>query len=185
MIPYLSLDVETGGLDPDVHSLLEISAIYDDGSSLTKFNALVNPGTFVIGEWALAQHTRSGLLQEALESGRPEEEVLEDLSSFIGGIVSRQGGKKITVAGKNPHFDVSFLKKSCELYEVDGVVDQFHHRMLDVGSLYAELGVDSLLSLPDLARVIGMPDEFVAKAEGHRAEPDALAVIALIRRKLS
>ena len=64
-LKYLSIDVETGGLDPNNHDILEFAAVFDDlGSetpdydSLPKFHAYIVQDTYRTGAYAAVMHER-------------------------------------------------------------------------------------------------------------------------------
>jgi len=166
---YISIDIETTGLDPEKHQILEFAAVYDDleQSKLLKFHRLIYWEDYVINRDCLKLHEE--LLKEIRDKAAHFETIIiEQLASHFGSWLARIGsGDGYNVAGKNfAGFDGLFLKKIPSF-------PKWHHRVIDVGSMYLEADIQRL---PGLGEITG--------AAGHRALPDALAVVTAIRNRV-
>jgi DNA polymerase III subunit epsilon len=99
---FVVLDLETTGLDPECHEIIEVAALRIDRVAVTHdtFEALVIPGSRMAGH--LAKST--GISQELLDSeGRPLGTVLPALKDFVG---------DLPLVSFNADFDLAFLRKA-------------------------------------------------------------------------
>lgn len=120
------------GLDPKEHVIIEVAAeITDfDFKTLASFEALIKQPEEVLArsnQWALEQHTKSGLLERVRRNGRSEEEVKHELIGLIRG---QFGDEPAILAGNSIYNDRMFINKWWP--EVNELL---HYRMLDVSSL--------------------------------------------------
>ena len=169
---YISIDIETTGLDPEKHQILEFAAVFDDLEqpkrleNLPTFHRLIRWDDYVINNFCLNLHKE--LLQEIRDRNRvviPIDTLAGEFRAWLHGMV----GNNYNVAGKNfAGFDGQFLKKIPDF-------PVWHHRVIDVGSMYLTKDMDTLPSLGDIDRLHSVE---------HRALPDALAVVAAIRNKM-
>ena len=178
---YISIDIETTGLDPEKHQILEFAAAYDDLENpvpieqLPTFVRRIYWDDLVINRYCLKLHR--GLLKEIAEDHADLYETscgnivttIDQLSGHFMTWLSLIGVRKnYNVAGKNfAGFDGLFLKK------VPGFPPWFY-RVIDVGSMFL---TREMSKIPGLGKIVeGEPE--------HRALPDALAVVKAIRQKL-
>ena len=136
MSKVLFLDLETTGLDPRVHSIIEVGAIITD-ESLTE----IEPYHYIIGEspswnwsqYALRMHEANGLLDKcrAHKTGRlyeAERGLIKFLYDHVG-----QSEFPIILAGNSIHFDKKFIE--VHMPELNKLL---HYRMIDIsGALEA------------------------------------------------
>lgn len=167
----LWLDLETTGLDPNKHTILEVACRladferpFETSNDAGPYEAVVffeDPAT--LPAWSRAEmfdqividmHTKNGLWEACRSSVRTlleiESDVLEMLPSDLGDVV---------LAGSTIGFDQSFLR-----VHMPRLATRLHYRLYDVTSV--KLFCQSL----------GMPK--FPKAEAHRAMPDVLESIA-------
>lgn len=98
---YVSLDIETTGLDPLKHRIIELAAIrVQDGKMTEKFSELVNPEESVSA--FITELT--GIDNTMLRHARRIEQVLPDFLTFIGDSV---------ILGQNVRFDIRFIRENC------------------------------------------------------------------------
>ncbi|MBA3823488.1 MAG: GIY-YIG nuclease family protein [Ktedonobacterales bacterium] len=96
-VEFVVLDVETTGLSPSRHRLIEVGAILLQGDHPPDvFDRLINPGKRIPD--FIAQFT--GITQEMVARAPKAENVLPDLLAFIG---------RRPVVGHNVSFDLGFL----------------------------------------------------------------------------
>jgi len=191
---YISLDLETTGIDPVIDQILQISMVVDDLAKpevpvedLPHFTAFIKHEVIIGNAFALGMN---GWILDII-SGRNKKQPpypvltnkttqqLEDtgycgswLSDALEFMDKHFGDDKITVAGKNvAGFDIPFLP--------DVVKAQFRHRVLDVGPLYFNPLFDK--AVPDLA--VCKKRAGINTPVAHDAREDALDVIRLIRSK--
>lgn len=100
MKSYVSIDLETTGLNPKLDKIIEIGAVKVlDGQRAGTFSALVNPGRKL--EQRITELT--GIREEDLKDALYIEDVLEELLDFLG---------DFPLLGHSVLFDYSFLKKA-------------------------------------------------------------------------
>jgi len=101
---YVVLDIETTGLNPDEHEIIEIFAFLVEKERITKqFHKLINPGFFIP-----RRITEITGITNAMLVGQPKiEEVIYDFDNFV---------KDYIIVGHNVKFDLSFLSKAYNVY---------------------------------------------------------------------
>lgn len=127
---YVSVDLETTGLDAYFDSIIECAAIrYENGAEVGRFSSLVNPGCSI--DPFISDLT--GITNEMLSAAPCAEEVLPRLVEFIGTDV---------ILGHNIRFDLRFLESAGYFLEND-YIDTMglsrrlwpefeHHRLCDL-----------------------------------------------------
>lgn len=177
-MPYLSIDIETTGLNPDTCQILEIGVVWDDWirpiAELPTYRRLVIHDEYRGNPYALALN--AALLKQLAGPRQPwflkEEEVGEDMAAWLKSC--GWDGKNMTPAGKNfASFDRQFLKRLPGFEKSVGL----HHRTLDPAILYWQPDDEKLPDSKTCYQRAGM-DEEVA----HTAVEDALGVVRLTRR---
>ena len=100
MRSYVSIDLETTGLNPKTDKIIEIGAVkVKDGQYAATFSALVNPGRRL--EKRVEELT--GICSGELENAPTLDELLPGLFAFLG---------DVPLLGHRILFDFSFLKKA-------------------------------------------------------------------------
>lgn len=156
---YLFLDLETTGLDPEDHAILECAAVAVDSNlvALDQFSMVLHFDVSfrdAIEPVVLDMHDVNGLWSECRRSADGWPELLTAIFDMIARFLWDEG--EPILAGSSIHFDRSFLRE-----HLPSVVASLHHRMLDVSSLKM------------LRKDAGAPD-MPKGDEPHRALPDAL-----------
>lgn len=151
---FISVDLETTGLDAGVDRIIEIGALkFENGERVGTFSELVNPGRSISRD--ITELT--GIDDAMVASARPIQEVMEDFEKFLG--------ENPLILGQNVKFDISFLKNHLSLH-YQTIVEEF---FLDSAALarmvWPGLNSYGLASLADFIN-------FRADGE-HRALPDA------------
>lgn len=200
MSTYISLDLESTGLDPQSCQIIEIGAVLDDLSKSVPLEKLPSFHAYVLpyqGQWVPGLGGGSNLLtgepfalamnheiisriakQEEQYTYLEYEELAEAFAKWVNSLVEDGylTSTKITVAGKNfAGFDKLFLA------QVPGWNDyvKIHHRSIDPAVLYWNPMTDqNLPSLEECLKRAGCE-----KSVSHTAVEDAKDVIRLIRAK--
>lgn len=189
---YVSIDIETTGLNPQIHDIVEFGAVIDnlaDPQPLEKlptFHAMFQKDNYFGNAYCMALHKR---IWDALVAGAGEgvrvmeiEDLMPAFSNFLSknGVPYNEKKKRydVNVAGKNfASFDWQFLKAKIpadKWYEV-----YFRHRILDPSALYFDPKVDTELPGMELClERAGIKEEV-----SHNAVEDALQVVKLIRKR--
>lgn len=182
---FVSVDIETTGLDPFEHQILSIGMVVVDTDQT--FHLADVPKREWRLQWdriigdpaAIAMNAK--LIEDMVENSASTyhpESVVDSISAWL----TEQGVETITWAGKNvAGFDLQFLR---QLPDWDHWIDE-HHRTLDPGSMFC--GPDDEV-IPGLGTIMKcIPDEFynrvginLAKLFAHSALDDALMVAAAI-----
>ena len=183
MKPYVSIDIETTGLNPHNCQILEIGAVIEDWktsiSDLSTFHCYVDHGDPVIGSmYALSMHPkilrRIATEEEGYSYLKPGE-VAEKFKEWLLNNGFDPSQRHLTVAGKNfASFDRQFL----EMLPHWSALVPMQHRSIDPENLYWDPWLD-LEGLPDLKTCMkraGILGEVV-----HNAVEDATVVVRLIR----
>ncbi len=188
--PYLSLDLETTGLDSSWCQILEIGAVWDDWQrpleQLNRFHCYVIHDRYQGEPYALWMN--AAILKRIADKDKPEnreykfltpEQAMRELWFFVRGQVTwdTKNPPKIVMAGKNfASFDDRFLEKLPGYDEVK----QFHRR-IDPGMLYWNPRIDKFP--PDTKTCLQRAG--INTEVQHDAISDALDVIRLIRTSVN
>lgn len=195
---YVSIDLETTGLDPDKCQIIELAAVIDDlvtpFEELPKFRYLVKEPTYKGEPYAFSMH--AALFREIATSGMtpthipfPHDEygavkVVGPESTVISRLAGWLAENNVTpglflAAGKNfAGFDARFMRR---LPQAD--LFTWEHRVLDPGPLYmvpTDTIVPSTSTCMDRAEAQGMETHNIP-GDPHTALYDTLMVCALIR----
>lgn len=186
---YVSIDIETTGLNPQTDQILSVALIIEDTSLNLPFTEIPKRVFYVRRERiegsAFAVNMNIGIIQKILSDGDfelEEHEMFIDEENLIAYIrqfiYDNVGYETFTVAGKNfATFDKLFLDELCKRYNENL---NYHRRILDPSIFYLEKDNDEFL--PDLTVC-----KLRAGVEGivtHDALFDAWDVVQLLRNKL-
>jgi DNA polymerase III alpha subunit (gram-positive type) len=179
MPPFVSIDIETCGLNPRTDSVIEFGAVINiDGkplNQLPKFEAFIDQKQLIGHPTAFNMH--KDLLELYCERRKyvrylRRDDLVPAFKDFLEEYYPSAISTKIVIAGKNfMGFDYQFLKRM----GFDTV--RFHHRVLDPGSMYYNKGD---LVPPDLNTCYWRC--FLKNCQiKHRALDDAIDVVSVIR----
>lgn len=172
---YVSLDLETSGLDPEKDQIIEVGAIKFRGKEvIDTFDTLVNPRCSVPYNVRLL----TGIAPEELETAPLFTDISAELLSFIG---------DHPIVGQNIPFDLSFLKFqgirfSNTVYDILDIANIILPDLMsyNLAKLAAHLEIASPLSHRALADAMTAMDVFTALLE--KASRLDLNLIAEINR---
>lgn len=170
--PYLSLDVETTGVDVHKVHVLQLSAVYDNGQpleALPTFDAVIAWPEISYGE-PYAMNLNKHLLERASLNDNVVR-LGDAKANFTTWLEQVQPQGKITVAGKNAAgFDLPILTNS-----VNGFFfRRFLRRVLDPGSMFTEY-FDHIPTLDEINKLVG------GDVVTHDALKDAFDVVRAVR----
>ncbi len=194
---YVSIDIETTGLDPEICQVLQVGAVIEDTNNvlpldqLPRFNCIVEHQSYTGSSYAL--WLNSNILKKLgdMESLKKDERldyrkahnilpagtVAASFSMWLiaqGFEQSETGGVSINVAGKNfASFDKNFLIK---LPNWASKI-QMRQRVMDPAILFMDWQADS--SLPNLNTCIKRAN--LTGEVSHDAVDDAIDVVRVIR----
>lgn len=183
---YVSLDIETTGLDPERHQILQIGAIVEDTNNpfqlefdeIPKFERLIRHKTIVGEPYAL--NMNAGLIAKLAESelyGISAEAAVLDLYEWLLGHlgIPLNGKIRLSWAGANLlDFDMRFLEKVSNwntYFDRPG-------RVLDPSMIYIDWKSDT--RPPSLQTCLNRGG--ILKNVKHDALEDAWDVICLLRK---
>ncbi len=183
MKKYISIDIETTGLDPATCQILEVGAVIDDWKTPVKelptFHCYVDNGDLLHGSpYALSMHPKILRRIATKEEGYNYLEPNSVAGWFLDWLMAHDinpDKHHITAAGKNfASFDRQFLKRLPDWEEFV----RTQHRSIDPGNLYWDPAVDErgLPSMKTCKERAGIPGEIA-----HTAVEDALDVVKLVR----
>lgn len=182
---YLSVDIETTGLDPETCDIIEFAAILEDTENplsfdqLHKFHCYFIPkfGVFQGEPYALSLHFTPFRRIADRTPGFNYIKYDDFVQLFMQWLHVIKLEDKITFAGKNfSAFDLQFLKGLLNWKQI-----KYHHRALDPGILYWNPKTDvELPSTSECLKRAGLPDQ-----ASHQAMLDAWTIIQLLRVKFN
>jgi hypothetical protein len=187
---YISIDLETTGLNHDICNILEFAAVADDLrvqapiDKLPKFQTYILQDHYIGESYALGMHAEifkkiSSWKKGGINICSPADLIprFYTFLTTLAGYGANDGGiVKINVAGKNfGNFDSKFLEKLPH----HNLLVRFHHRILDPAMLYFDPNEDETLPSTDVCMVRADID---FKAQ-HTALEDAMNVVKLLRKK--
>jgi DNA polymerase III subunit epsilon len=176
----LFIDTETGGLDPGKHSLLSLAlVVWENMEIIDSQEILINDGILCVTKEALSINKID--LEKHKHSAKSSSQAIEEIISFIGKHFPRQ--RKITLAGHNVHFDVSFIRHFFSANNKD-FSEFFSHRIIDTSSILYYLYLAGKIKQKAISS-----DEafklFDIEVEGrHTALGDAIATAKLFTKLL-
>ena len=176
----LFIDTETGGLDPDKHSLLSLAmVIWEDMEIIDSQEILINDGILSVTEEALSINKID--IEKHKQSAVSSSQAIENIFLFIGKHFPGQG--KITLAGHNVHFDADFLRSFFSTNNKD-FSEFFSHRIIDTSSILYYLYLAGHIKHRAISSDEAF-DLFDIKVEGrHTALGDAIAAAKLFTKLL-
>lgn len=190
---YVSIDIETTGLDPDKCQVVEIAAVVDSGldtpiKELPAFRFICVRDQYTGDPYALSMHAR---LFEQIATGRYPRQVIKpnyvelwgNPNNFPMVFANWLRSQKISpvafnVVGKNfANFDSRFLRRM-----VDAGCINWNYRIMDVGSMYVRPGDRWLPSTGECCERAGLYPADEIDGSVHEALFDARTVVALVRK---
>lgn len=195
---YVSIDIETSGLDPYEDQILQFGAVIEDTNKKTKIDKLPSFKRTIIYDRIMGQPYAINMNRHIIEDIVREKERIkkidlenedlvfskdmtnmENLEDEFAKFLKTHGFKEnkdceiiINVAGKNfDTFDRQFIEK--DFYKI-----RFRNRSLDPAILYMK---DEDKVLPDLQTCLYRAG--INEQVAHNALSDAIDVIRLIRKK--
>jgi oligoribonuclease len=184
---YISLDIETTGLDQEKCQVIEFAAVLEDTEKLLPLEELPSISFFIRHPsyyWeSYAQEMNKELFAELESAPVGSVWCAEAAAKIFGAFLDRNDIQKAVIAGKNAAgFDIPFLRNMKLPYAKDRN-SVFHtklsHRVLDVGPLFVDWKEDQ--TVPDLATCLKRAG--IDGSVKHRALGDAKQVIQLLRTK--
>lgn len=174
----VSIDIETTGLNPEVHQIVEFAAIIIDlanpkpWAALPRFHRYVKEDNMVWSDKAIGMHARWLHIFKELDV---EDTTLWCEPCYLGPLFSdwldSNGIVRPVAAGKNfVGFDYQFLKRLPHMPE-------FHYRSIDPTILYMRPTDSVPPSLSTCLERAGL-----SSGDDHRALDDAWSVAQLIMR---
>jgi DNA polymerase-3 subunit epsilon len=135
MTKLLVIDTETGGLDPERHSILSLAAVvWEDGNPKGEIEILIAEPDLSVTAQAL-EVNRIDLVGHCRRAVAPSGAVMR-LEAFLNVHFQQElaAGGQIVLVGHNINFDLGFLRR---LYRLAGAEfpSLFSHRVLDTASI--------------------------------------------------
>jgi len=207
---FLSIDLETTGLDSARDQILEFGAVFVDTTKIPndwpQLTMIINHR--IISGGAVALHMNSRIIEQLAGYAKRKDvdqhmvspdQLLYKITSFLSESMSEDEIQdvviNITVAGKNPSgFDIPFLKNHFNKHNFSGTelytsvndnpesqnVLNFRRRVIDPAVLYVDWDKDEIL--PDLEECKRRAG--MTEHVAHTALEDAMDVAMLIYKKI-
>lgn len=176
----LFIDTETGGLNPNKHSLLSLAmVIWEDMEIIDSQELLINDGILSVTKEALSINKID--IEKHKQAAISSPQANEKIFLFISKHFPQQ--RKITLAGHNVHFDANFLRFFLFKNNKD-FSKFFSHRIIDTSSILYYLYLAGYIKNRAVSSDEAF-DLFGIKVEGrHTAIGDAIATAKLFTRLL-
>jgi len=173
---YVSVDVETTGLIPGRHAVIEIAAmpVCEDLESPKKyFDRLVMPFMGAeIDPKAMAIHQ---IPEKMIEASQPPGRLFQDFAFWVSSLGADETPKQKIFIGSNAAFDWSFVTWYFGRY---GIENPFHYRPVDIETIaVGRWGIPPGSSSRKTREILYLPEEKTA----HRALADAIAQAKLFK----
>jgi DNA polymerase-3 subunit epsilon len=142
-IKLLVVDTETGGFDPEEHSILSIGAVvWRPFEILDSKEVLISEPEINYDEEALAVNKID--IEYLKENGLAPLEAIKELEDFVDSYFSPN--ERMILAGHNIWFDIRFIER---LYKIAGrnFREKFAYRLLDTASLLLFLSESNVISV--------------------------------------
>lgn len=160
---YVWLDLETSGLDPRVHEILELGAVITtpDLFELSRFHRVIQPESVAwqqhMDEYVTEMHTGSGLLDELLDSPLTTRDVDRFFAEMFGAM--GEPGDFVLAGSGVSHFDRRFLDS----------------QMPELAAFFAYYTIDVGILRRTMRDIVGRSDLLLPEVpKPHRAMEDAL-----------
>lgn len=115
--PFVSIDIETTGLDATIDKIIVIGAVKSYGSHVENFYQLINTNQKIPANITELTALTS---EQLISQGVSLENALSGLQKFIS---------DLPLVGYNVHFDESFLTASCQKTRLPGLANHFYDLM--------------------------------------------------------
>lgn len=192
---FLSIDIETTGLDPQKNQILEFGAVAIDTSYknvpyISNFRAVFIHQELTGNPIALTMNSKLiddiGFVLKTKEFDFETQNALdlndvcvrnsEEFQKYFDSWLKRIGfTERLTLAGKNlASFDLKFI-------EAIGIKIKYRHRMIDPAILYVDWEKDE--TLPDLQQCLDRSG--IVKSVEHTSIADAMDVAELVLNKIN
>jgi DNA polymerase-3 subunit epsilon len=184
MTKLLVIDTETGGIDPDRHSLLSLAAaVWADGRLEGEIEIFVAEPDITVTARAL-EINRISLVEHA-RTAVPPAEALSQLLDFVADHFAAElaVGDQVVLVGHNVGFDIGFLRRLCRLAGAPFPA-LFSHRSLDTASVLRFLSLAGIVPPSAVAstEAFGFLGLCVPEELRHTALGDARATAELLTR---
>lgn len=177
---YLFLDTETGGLDPDKHSLLQVGLVaYKDNRIKDKCEFSIKEKEYSIDANAL-RFNGLNLYEDIYRYGLDKKEAVERIISFI----NRNFDDIPILVGHNPSLDKYMIRKLFSNQDLN-MDDYISHRMIDTMSLIWGLHISGKIP-SEACSSSGAFSHFGIKVEKrHHALDDCVATVELFENLIN
>jgi len=178
---YLVIDTETGGFDPNRHSILSIGAvIFRPFEIVSSKEILISEPEIFYDEDALAVNKID--IGHIKKDGLSPVIAIRELEEFVGTYVNRND--RIILTGHNIWFDISFIDR---LYKLVGrnFREQFSYRLLDTASILTYLAETEIITINNSSLDNGISYFNIDPPQKrHSAIDDAVATARLLSHML-
>lgn len=181
MDTIIFVDTETGGTNPERHSLLSVGLVawnYNEGVIATKEIFIKHKSYSITRE---AQHINKFNQAKHNELAVTPKTAVDEIKSFA--ITCSKKEKDIQLAGHNIQFDVAFLKR---LFgdQHRSFSKVFSHRMIDTYSILRFLDDAGKIRIQQLSSSSAFHYYGIKAKKRHSALGDALATVELYEKLL-
>lgn len=177
IINLLFLDTETGGLNPNVNSLLQVGLVaYIDGEIKDIKEFSIKEDTYNITAFAL-KFNGLDLYKDIYECGITKDEAIKEIISF-----NQKNFQELPIlVGHNPSIDKYMIRELFNKCNLD-MDKHISHRMIDTMSLIWELHIAGKLPIEACSSNGGFEYFNIKVEKRHHALDDSLATVELFKQ---
>ena len=177
----LFFDVETTGLDPQYHEIIDICLVETDrrGTEIKRYSSLIVP--LDLSKASAEALQVNGYSEEKWKENHAVEYIIamdEIYNKWYNDCTQKEQRKKLIPIGWNIPFDISFIKQHfSQLYR------RFHHHSLDLMSLYWPLLIE--IERPSLKKMWEVWTGQKELPRAHTAEGDVETCLTMYREGIA
>lgn len=177
---FIVIDTETGGLDPNSASVLDLCAAVVEASEIgvkskSIFSTKIKPNLPVNKKAAEV----NGYNHKDWEDAPTSYEAMSAFLAWLNNVISENQWPKPIWTGSNPNFDIKFIKSELRYNDLFFPDHLFLYKTFDIGSLAMPLswrGIIPGTGLQHIRKWCGLEGE-----QKHTAHGDVLDVIEIMK----
>lgn len=180
----LAIDLETTGLNPDFHEIMQIGAYILDSNlniigTFDSFINIIYPERGIIKDFNVFEYTNINI--ENLKKSENIDIVLNKFINFVKLKTKLKDNelKNITIFGQNSKFDYDFLINA---FKINHIEFPFDYHIINLESIYFIYHLIKYKNFPKQIRFKDISNEFkIINPQAHNAIGDIITTIGLLK----
>lgn len=180
------IDIETGGLEPQVHGIHEVSVIIEIDYKVMEENKFYcYERSLKYDDLALKHSGRTKIQLEQGKTYLPEYDLKKNLDNFLGKYVNKFDKKdKYIPGGYNVQFDLTFLETMWKRQGDNYFWSYFYHEPIDPAAFYSMMEYFKLVDRSSGKKLVSVAESLGVDLglHAHDSEFDIQATRAIVRK---